>query len=436
VGLADLPAGVAEVELTAPEPELRLLGERSTTSKIMTLVRLHTYPMGVVVLDGRLGPSLRTHAATIWARIGESINRHLANDGIRQVSHPGELTALPPPEQPPCHRVRRRALARRPLVTVIIATRERPDSLHDCLYSVLGVDYPRVEVIVVDNDPVTTATQDLVARCFGRRVRYLREMRRGLGAAHNRGVVEAMGEIVAFVDDDVVVDGQWLAALVEGFTITANVGCVTGLILPAQLETPAQVLLERHGGFDKGFEQMIFDRDGNRPNDPLYPFRAGRFGSGANMAFDAQVLRRLRGFDPATGTGTFARGGDDLTAFFRVVVSGNRLVYQPGALVWHRHHRDLASLGNQAYGYGVGLGAYLVSAVTHEPAMLPALLRRVPRGLHHALRRSDPSNGDRYRDWPAEFAGLERRGMLVGPFAYLVSRWRARGAVRPSVTQR
>jgi GT2 family glycosyltransferase len=297
---------------------------------------------------------------------------------------------------------------------------------------VLAVDYPRFEVIVVDNDPTSTATAEMVERCFGVRVRYFREMRRGLGAAHNRGVAEAAGEIVAFVDDDVVVDRQWLSALVEGFAATAGVGCVTGLILPAQLDTPAQVLLERHGGFGKGFSAQIFDRGSHRPADPLFPFRTGRFGSGANMAFDATLLKRLGGFDPATGAGTFARGGDDLSAFFRVVVAGNRLVYQPGALVWHRHHRDLVSLGNQAYGYGVGFGAFLASAVAHEPAMIPALLRRIPGGVAFAARRSAASNADRYQGWPEEFVGLERRGMMFGPFAYLVSRWRARGALRPS----
>ncbi|MDT7645316.1 MAG: hypothetical protein QOC75_2316, partial [Pseudonocardiales bacterium] len=194
-------------------------------------------------------------------------------------------------------------------------------------------------------------------------------------------------------------------------------GCVTGLILPAQLHTPAQLLLERHGGFDKGFTQRIFDRDMYRPVDPLFPFAAGRLGSGANMAFDARLLRQLRGFDPAAGAGTFARGGDDLAAFFRVIVSGHRLVYQPGALVWHRHHRDMASLGKQAYGYGVGLGAYLTSALAHEPAMLPALLRRVPAGIIHAFSSSSARNLGRYQGWPTQLTGLERRGVMFGPVA-------------------
>jgi GT2 family glycosyltransferase len=427
--LDDLPIARSEVELSAPAPGLAVVGDTVAPSKIMTLVRLHAAPLGVVFLDDRDGPSWRAHAATVWAALGDEINAHLSSDGLDRVSGPEDLPTLVTESPPECHR--RRTGAAQPLITVIVATRERPESLRECLRSVLATDYPGIEVIVVDNDPTTAATATMVEQSFSGRVRYLCETRRGLGAAHNRGVAEATGDILAFVDDDVVVDRHWLCALAEGFAAAPDVGCVTGLILPAQLETPAQVLLERHGGFDKGFEQRIYDMEAYRPADPLFPFRAGDLGSGANMAFDASLLRRLGGFDPAIGAGTFARGGDDLAAFFRVVVSGSRLVYQPGALVWHRHHRDLASLGRQAYGYGVGFGAFLASAVAHEPAMLPALLRRMPGGLAYAVRRSAPTNVDRFRDWPDEFLGLERRGMLVGPFAYLVSRWRARGAVRP-----
>ncbi|MFN2495712.1 MAG: glycosyltransferase [Pseudonocardiaceae bacterium] len=244
--------------------------------------------------------------------------------------------------------------------------------------------------------------------------------------------------MLAFTDDDVIVDSQWLAALAEGFTATdGGVGCVTGLILPAALETPAQLITERHGGFGKGFAPRIVDRGGNRPADPLFPFTAGRFGSGANMAFDAALLRELGGFDPATGAGTFARGGDDLLAFFRVIACGRSLVYQPDALIWHYHRRELAGVRTQAYGYGVGLGAYLASALAHEPAMWPALLHRLPAGLVYAFSRSSQRHVDRYAAWPKEYAAwpkelarLERRGLLWGPVAYTLSRWRTRGVPR------
>ena len=336
-----------------------------------------------------------------------------------------------------------------PLVTVVIATRERPELLVHCLDSVAALRYPRLEVVVVDNDPDTDATSELIRQDYPG-VRYVREPVRGLAAAHNRGLAEALGEITAFTDDDVVVDPDWLRALVAAFAEAGGgaadprVGCVTGLILPARLRTRTQVMLEAHGGFSKGFQRRAWRLDRPPPDEPLFPFTAGRFGSGANMAFRTRVLRDLGGFDPATGTGTPARGGDDLLSFFRAVVNGYHVVYQPQALVWH-HHRDRPEdLDNQAFGYGAGLGAYLTAAVAREPGMLPALLRRLPGGVRYALRstgaRTGPATGSpaaaRPADgpahaWPERLSRLQRRGLLYGPLGYLRSRRLVHGTRLP-----
>ncbi len=124
----------------------------------------------------------------------------------------------------------------------------------------------------------------------------------------------------------------------------------------------------------------MFDRETDR-GDPLYPYTAGTFGSGANMAFDTAVLRVLGGFDPATGAGTVARGGDDLSAFFEVISAGYRLVYNPAAFVMHAHHADYAALKHQAYGYGVGLTAFLTKTVIDRPGRLLELARLSRHGV-------------------------------------------------------
>jgi GT2 family glycosyltransferase len=426
ITVEDLPVARTEVELSAPQTKLVLAEPSMRTRRILALVRLHTHPLGIVVLDGTINRSWATHSPTVWSAMRGAINDHLAADGLPPVDGLDLLTCATHPLAR-CAQRRAEVLAKPPHITVVVATRERPDSLRSCLYALLDLEYPRYDIVVVDNDPDTAYTSELLAHHFSESVHYVRENRRGLASAHNRGLVEAQGEIVAFVDDDVTVDRHWLTGIAEGFAAAADVGCVTGLILPAQLDTPAQLLLERHGGFDKGFGLRIFDTDGHRPDDPLFPFTAGRFGSGANMAFDTAVLRRLGGFDPAIGIGTFARGGDDLAAFFRVVL-GHRVVYQPAAMVWHRHHREMAALRNQAFGYGVGLGAYLTSVLMREPRMWPLLLRRLLTGVSYAFNSSSARNRGRYEDWPSELARLERRGLTYGPAAYAVSRWRTRGA--------
>ncbi|MFF9341081.1 MULTISPECIES: glycosyltransferase [unclassified Streptomyces] len=327
-----------------------------------------------------------------------------------------------------------------PPASVVVATRERPDSLARALDSLLAQDHPDHELIVVDNAPRTTATRDLVTGAYAGRVRYVREDRPGLAAAHNAGVAAAGGEVLAFTDDDVIADPRWLGALAAPFAADPGLGCVTGLILPARLTTPAQVLLESHGGFAKGFAPRLYDPARPPADEPLFPFTAGSFGSGANMAFRASALRRAGGFDPATGTGTPAKGGDDLYAFVAVLAAGHRLRYTPDALVWHHHRETWRDLENQAYGYGAGLTAYLTATLVRRPALLPALLARLPRGLAHARTMTAErgagggdgvpgAHGTRHHPWPASLSRLERRGMLYGPVGYLRARL-SRGASR------
>ena len=118
-----------------------------------------------------------------------------------------------------------------------------------------------------------------------------------------------------------------------------------------------------------------------------------------------------------------------------MIAAGHRLVYQPTALVWHRHRRDLESLANQAYGYGVGLGAYLTSALANHPATIGKALYRAPAGLAYAFRSDSPRNAHLQGTWPRKLVWLERRGLAFGPIAYGISRWRTRGTRRSAVTR-
>ncbi|WP_432081061.1 glycosyltransferase [Streptomyces sp. WAC 04229] len=333
-----------------------------------------------------------------------------------------------------------------PSASVVVATRERADQLARALDSLLAQDHPDFEIVVVDNAPVTGETRELVERKYGERVRYVCEPVPGLAVAHNRGLAVVRGEVVAFTDDDVVADPRWLTELTAPFAADPRLGCATGLILPARLRTPAQVLLESHGGFAKGFVPRTYDPEHPPADEPLFPFTAGRFGSGANMAFRTAVLRTVGGFDPATGAGTRARGGDDLYGFVRVLAQGQRLRYTPRALVWHHHRETWRDLETQAYGYGAGLTAYLTAILVNRPALLPALLARVPGGLAHARRLTAvratgegesagaeavgaPGGHDsRTHPWPRRLARLQRRGMLYGPVGYLRARRALRGA--------
>ncbi|WP_137988980.1 glycosyltransferase [Streptomyces vilmorinianum] len=420
---------VADLDLASPDgPVLSLRpapgGPPPGPGDVYALVRLRGRPAATVlghVPEGEDPAEVLAALARPHLAGNEPIESDEHNEPIESDEHnqPIEPEAVPP------------------RTSVVVATRDRADQLARALDSLLDQDHPDYEILVVDNAPRSSATEELVANKYAGRVTYVREDTPGLAGAHNTGVSQARSAIVAFTDDDVVADPHWLTALTTPFAADPRLGCVTGLILPARLRTPAQILLESHGGFAKGFAPRLYDPLRPPADEPLFPFTAGSFGSGANMAFRTRALTSAGGFDPATGTGTAARGGDDLYAFVAVLSAGFRLRYTADALVWHHHRESWQDLRNQAYGYGAGLTAYLTATLVRRPALLPALLARLPRGLAHARNMTahrEPTHpgvpgehGAHTHPWPRSLSRLERRGMLYGPIGYAKARLRTRG---------
>ncbi len=310
-----------------------------------------------------------------------------------------------------------------PSARVVIATRDRPEMLANCLDTLLAQAYPEFEIHVVDSAPATSATRELIAQKYADTdIRYRHEPLPGLGLAHNRGIAGARTDVLAFTDDDVLIDHNWLHVIGTAFGRDRRIGCVTGLILPAELETRAQYWIEAHGGFSKGFAPKLFDLKDHRPQSPLFPYAAGAFGSGANMAFSRAALDAIGGFDPALGAGTIARGGDDLAAFTAVILARFQLAYEPGAIVWHHHRRNEAGIAGQAHGYGVGLGAYLTKTLLDRPQAALAYATGFPAALAHILGSGSEKNTRLPADYPASLKWAERRGMLAGFAAYFRSR--------------
>jgi GT2 family glycosyltransferase len=310
----------------------------------------------------------------------------------------------------------------RPSVSVVVTTCDQPLAVERCLRSALACDYPNFEVVVVENRPGTGATWRMLARRFpgSDRLSYIEEPRPGLSRARNAGLAAADGEIVAFTDDDTVPDPDWIHRLARRFESEPDAACVTGLILPLELETETQLLLEQFARFDKGFVRRTYRLPERRNGQPVYPYAPGAIGSGANTAIRRQVARELGGFDPTLGTGTRAMGGEDLDLYIRLILAGHAIAYEPSAIVSHRHPDGQERLTSQVYRYGVGLGAMLAKQVLAGPARVE-LLRAVPAGVRHATDPSSRKNSAKSADYPRRLERRERAGMLLGPFAYLAS---------------
>jgi len=418
---------ICEIEISTPLPDISAIDEQTGQQyrHARCLIRLHTQPLGLLDLPLHGSEAkAETYVGQLWQALGEQINLHLREDGLPGVTGL-DATGLLSTQTPRCIQEREAFLQTAPFVSVVLSTRDRPDHLARCLPSLLSLHYPNYEVIVVDSAPSTSATANLIQQRYADepRIKYVCENRPGLSLARNCGIMVARGEILAFTDDDVVVDSYWLAELVKAFSSEDNVACVTGLCLPLELEFQTQVWFEEFGGFTKGFTRRVFDRTSRYTDIPLYPFAAGQFGTGASMAFTSAFLHRIGGFDPVLGAGTQTGGGEDLSAFFQVITSGYRLVYEPASLLYHLHRRDYIQLRKQIYYCGVSLMAFLTKIVFNNPLLLFDIIAKVPHGLFFIFSSRSKKNKKRSKNYPKDLITLERIGMLYGPFAYLRSLW-------------
>lgn len=418
------PVYIFETELSQPLPDLTARHPHTGRPyrRAVTIARLYTRPVGMCFLDldsaGHLPPE--TLAQTLWAELGADLNAHLTAQGYAPL-HELPLTGILLTSPPADVAARETFLANHPpAVSVVIPTRERTDTLRACLDSLATVAYPPFEIIVVDNAPTTDATATLVAQYP--HVRYVREDRPGVSYARNRGMHEATGEIIVRIDDDAVVDRYWLVELIRGFSAAENVACVNGLVFPLELETPAQLWFEQYGGFNRGFDQKIFDLDQHRPPSPFFPYTVGQVGTGASMAVRKSALLEVGGSDPALGPGSLVRNGEDIDVYFKLLKRGYQIVYQPTALAYHLHRREYSRLQKQIHNYGVGFSAFVTKCLLTHPADIPGFLWRLPKGLWLMLSPTSVHNAKKDQSYPAELRWLERQGLLKGTWFYFQSR--------------
>lgn len=432
------PCYVGDLELSDLKPIPLAAGNGAAL-----LIRLHGVPLGTLTLDpSRAHAGIEAVADTAITAYREVIITHLRADGVTNedlfAALRTDVTCLhrPPPSLPI------------PTVTVIVCTLGTHPILPVALRALLDQDMPRelFEILVVDNDPNaghTRAVLDAMAPNDADRILYVAQPTKGLPNARNAGAAAAAGDVVAFTDDDVVADPAWVRTLAAVMAESPIISVVTGLVLPAALDTQAQQLFEVACEFEKGYERVVWSmtalddrlaelgRRGDR--GPFFPFAAGKYGTGANMAFRAGVLPMMGGFDPAM------TNSEDIDMFFRVIFGGGVIVYEPRALVRHHHHDAAAAIPLQMYNYGIGFSAFLTKQLLHTKGAVVPLVTLAPRGAWAIIRdrRVEWSNPDTIATagalpvtLPRNLRIIEFRGFLRGPFRYLSARRRARHYVQ------
>ena len=416
VGVVDLDRSIMPL---APDERAWINDQRDS----LLLVRLHGQPLAVVYIDDALASvTAEELAAEIWQAAGAKIRQHVERFGCAQMPDASDALVSGFPTHAfscPGGSPARVDLS----VAVIVPTVGREEQLTRCIRSLLAQQRAKFEVIVVDNRPSTGTALRTVSALTAEdpRVRYVAEWRAGSSVARNRGVSETDADLVAFTDDDVVVDSSWLEWLLAPFT-EPSVTATCGMVLPLELQTEAQKRFEQYGGFSKGIDGHSYDlRTGRGTGLLLYPLLGDIFGSGNSMAFRRADFVAAGGFDPALGGGSPAQSGEDIYAFSTTVLRGGRLVYEPRSVCWHEHRKDDEALHQQVFDYGVGLGAIMTKALlTGDPRLYSTIARSIPVVLG-LLRRKYGSTEQNATDHDTSADGLTRAqyaGMLRGPLRY------------------
>jgi glycosyltransferase involved in cell wall biosynthesis len=302
-------------------------------------------------------------------------------------------------------------------ITVVVCTRNRPDSLRRTLRSLQSQTDSDFDLLVIDNGPESKSTAKVFDDLQMPRSRYVAETRRGLSIARNTGLDNVLTNRVAWIDDDEVADENWIKSLKLGFSHPSKPAAVCGLMLPAELETEAQIRFEQYGGFNKG-RGLAYEVISIPSTIPLYPLPA--VGSGGNMAFRMDVFSKVGHFDRHLGAGTRTHGGEETKLFASLLSSGEVILHWPSAITWHFHRQEMSELHHQFYGYSAGLTAFWASMVRSEPSVLWELLKLMPRAFTEYRQKGEGATSEELPlDFPKSLFKSSQKGLAGGAFAYM-----------------
>lgn len=238
-------------------------------------------------------------------------------------------------------------------LSIIVATRNRAYTITGCLDSIAAA-YAKAapldaEIVVVDNGSTDNTFQSVTqwAASSPLPVRVLSEPKAGLSRAHNRALLTAQGERLAFTDDDCRLHPEYVNDLLRHAAADCEAVLRGGRIelgdptdLPLTVKTTPQ--------------PMHWSRRLNSARH--HPITSHI--NGCNMTMPRAMVETLGPFDERFGAGGVIGSGSDSDYLFRAYLAGFTLAYVPDMAVTHYHGRKTAAQGyNLLRGYLIGSGA-------------------------------------------------------------------------------
>jgi O-antigen biosynthesis protein len=227
--------------------------------------------------------------------------------------------------------------------SVAISSRDRPKALERCLEALFRGSRRPTEVVLVDQSR-TDETRSIVEGFaeIGVEIVYLRQSEPGLARSQNAAIRAARCEVIAVTDDDCVPSETWLEVVEAAFQSDADLGLLTGRVLPLPADSPDLV--------------PVSTRTSDVPVDFSSIPDPWEIGSGNNFALRGDWFNRIGGCDERLGPGAPGRGAMDMDLFYRLARAGARVRYEPRAVVLHEQ-KPIAERLSRRPDYGFGMGA-------------------------------------------------------------------------------
>ncbi len=300
-----------------------------------------------------------------------------------------------------------------PPLSIVIPTRNRPESAADCVSRVLASEPGEFELILVDQSDGPETKNALASAVSDARFHYLQSTTRGAAAARNVGIEQARGDVIAFTDDDCRVAADWIRGIRQLFASKPEIDVMFGRVT---------VPPGPPGAWAPGFAASS-----NHQQRYGYPAFPGGWGMSANLACRRAVLERTGGFDPLLGPGSPLKAAEDFDLFIRMRKAGLKIVNVEEVAVDHVGFREERELQTLICGYNFSTGATLMKHVRMgEVALLAVLARHGAKLLARGCKRVLLFQG---------FGAIRELGCLVrgacASFRYRIDRERQLYLQRP-----
>jgi glucosyl-dolichyl phosphate glucuronosyltransferase len=214
-----------------------------------------------------------------------------------------------------------------PLLSIVVCTFNRQKYIRACLdaLAIQTLDPNQWEAIVIDNNS-TDLTPNIIHSWMKENkdvpVRYVLETRKGLSNARNRGIYEARGEIVTYIDDDAESEPTFAEAILTFMLDNPDTAGIGGKVVPKYSEDPEP----------EWMSNFLYGYVGRVDHGPAVKLYNGgmKYPIGCNMTYRKELLKRAGGFNPE-----LTSRGDDKYIFQRIVRINQKVIYLPDALVFH-----------------------------------------------------------------------------------------------------